>query len=211
MELTTLLEQHKAIFQDELGTVSSHRATLHVRPDAVPKFFKPRPIPFAIKGTIGAELDRLEKDGILEKVSHSDWASPIVTVPKKDGKYRICGDYKVTINQALDIDQYPLPNPKEIFASLAGGQKFTKLDLSQAYQQLLLEESSRNFTTINTHQGMYRYTRLPFGVASAPAIFQRTMDTILQGIPSVMCYLDDVLITGSDDGSHLKSLQDVLK
>ena len=211
MELTTLLEQHKAIFQDELGTVSSHRATLHVRPDAVPKFFKPRPIPFAIKGTIGAELDRLEKDGILEKVSHSDWASPIVTVPKKDGKYRICGDYKVTINQALDIDQYPLPNPKEIFASLAGGQKFTKLDLSQAYQQLLLEESSRNFTTINTHQGMYRYTRLPFGVASAPAIFQRTMDTILQGIPGVMCYLDDVLITGSDDGSHLKSLQDVLK
>ena len=87
------------------------------------------------------------------------------------------------MNSALDVDQYPLPNPTDLFASLAGGQKFSKLDLSRAYQQLLLEDDSKNFTTINTHQGMYRYTRLPFGIASAPAIFQRTMDSILQGIP----------------------------
>ena len=165
----------------------AHRAKLHVCPSTTPKFFKPRPIPFTIKDIIGAELDKMEKAGVLEKISHSEWAAPIVTVPKKDGTYRICGDYKVTVNSALDVDQYPLPNPTDLFASLAGGQKFSKLDLSRAYQQLLLDDDSKNFTTINTHQGMYRYTRLPFGIASAPAIFQRTMDSILQGIPNVIC------------------------
>ena len=63
---------------------------------------------------MGEEIDRLEKAGILEKV---DWAAPIVPIPKKDGKFRICGDYKVTINPALEIDQHPLPRPEEIFDS----------------------------------------------------------------------------------------------
>ena len=127
---------------------------------------------------IEEELDRLEAIGAIVKVDHSDWASPIVPVPKKDGKYRICGDYKVTINQLMEVDQYPLPKPEDLFATLAGGKKFTKLDLSQAYQQLTLDNESRKYVTINAHKGLYQYTRLPFGVASAPAIFQRLMDTI---------------------------------
>ncbi len=194
-QLDCLLAQHQAIFQDELGTIKDHQATLRVRQDAVPKFFKPRPVPFATKDAIGAGLDRLEADGIIEKVSHSEWASPNVPVPKKDGRFRICGDYKVTVNPALDVDQYPLPKPEDLFTSLSGGQKFTKLDLSQAYQQLLLDDQSKNLTTITTHKGLYRYTRLPFGIASAPAIFQKTMDTILQGLPHVICYIDDIMVT----------------
>ena len=90
-------------------------------------------MPFAIKDIIGDEFDRLEKEGKLEKVMHSDWASPIVAVPKQDGKFRICGDYKATVNPSMEIDQYPLPKPEDLFAPLAGGQKFTKLDLAQAY------------------------------------------------------------------------------
>ena len=74
-----------------------------------------------------------------------------MTVPKRDGKIRICGDYKVTINSSLDVDQYPLPKPDHLFATLAGGKKFTKLDLSQAYQQLLLDDESKELVTINTH------------------------------------------------------------
>ncbi len=132
-------------------------------------------------------------------------------MPKKNGTYRICGDYKVTVNTALDIDQYPLPNPADLFASLSGGKKFTKLDLSQAYQQLLLEEGSKDYTTITTHQGLYRYARLPFGIASAPAIFQRIMDTILQGIPNTIWYIDNILTTGPDDETHSSNLQEVLR
>ena len=92
-------------------------------------------MPFTIKDAIGQELNHLEKQGILEKITHSDWAAPIVAVPKKDGKFHICGDYKVTVNQVLSVDQYPLPKPEDIFATLAGGKVFTKLDLSQAYLQ----------------------------------------------------------------------------
>ena len=105
-DLDTLLDKHKAIFKDELGIVKTYKATLQVCPDAQPKFYKPRPVPFATKDAIGVELERLEADGILERVSHSTWAAPIVAVPKKDGHFRICGDYKVTVNPALDVDQY---------------------------------------------------------------------------------------------------------
>ena len=90
-------------------------------------------VPFALKDAISKELDRLERAGTLQKVSHSDWAAPIVPVTKGDGTIRICGDYKVTVNPYLDINRYPLPKPNDLFASLAGGQRFTKLDLSQAY------------------------------------------------------------------------------
>ena len=109
------------------------------------------------------------------------------------------------------VDQHPLPKPEELFSSLSGGQKFSKIDLSHAYQQRVLEEDSCKYVVINTHKGLYRYTRLPFGIAPAPALFQRTMDTILQGIPNVLCYLDDILITGSTQKEHLQNLEEVLK
>ena len=169
---------------------------LNVHPEVKPVFFRPRSMPFAIKETVGKELDRLEADGIIEKIDSSEWAAPIVLIPKGDGSIRICGDYKVTINPFLIVDQHPLPKPEELFSSLSGGQKFSKIDLSHAYQQMVLEEDSRKYVVINTHKGLYRYTRLLFGIASAPAVFQRTMDTILQGIPNVLCYLDNILITG---------------
>ena len=135
-----------------------------------------------------------------------------MAVLKKDGKVQICGDYKVTVNPVLDIDQYPLPHPEELFATLAGGKHFTKLDLQHAYQQLILEEDSRKFVTINTHHGLYWYTRLPIGIASMPAIFQKTMDMILQGMPSVICYIDDILITEKTETEHryLENLEAVL-
>ena len=94
---------------------------------------------------------------------------------------------------------------------LTGGQKFSKMDLSAAYQQILLEDESAKFLNINMHQGLYEYTRLPFGVASAPALFQKAMDGILQGIPHCICYLDDILVTGQSDAEHLQNLETVLQ
>ena len=207
--LDTLMHRHQELFSEGLGTVKPYKATLQVQSGAKPRFFKPRPVPFAIKDAIGKELDRLEQQGILKKVNSSDWAAPIVAVPKKDGKFRICGDYKVTVNQVLDVEQYPLPKPEDLFATLAGGKFFSKLDLSQAYLQLLLDDTSLPYVTVNTHQGLYTCTRLPFGVASAPAIFQRMMDTVLQGIPGVICYIDDILVSGKDEAAHLQSLDEV--
>ena len=106
---------------------------LLVKPGTIPKFCKARAVPFSINGVIERELDRLEAAGIMESVTHSDWAALIVAVSKKGGKFCICWDYKVMTNGALDVDQYPLPNPCKLFTTLAGGKVFTKLDLSQAY------------------------------------------------------------------------------
>ena len=94
---------------------------------------------------------------------------------------------------------------------MAGGTKFSKIDLTSAYKQLHLDEESEDLTTVNTHKGFYKYTRLPFGVASTPSMFQQVMDTVLQGLPNVLCYLDDVLVTGSTVEEYLSNLEGVLK
>ena len=94
---------------------------------------------------------------------------------------------------------------------LTGGKIFTKLDLTAAYQQMLLDKESSKLVVINTHQGLYRYTRLPFGVALAPAVFQRAMDSILQGMSHVICYIDDILIAGATISEHDNNLEEVLK
>ena len=78
-------------------------------------------------------MDRLEKQSILKQVTNSDWIVPIVAVLKKDGRFQICGDYKVTIKQVLSVEQYPLPKLDEVFATLAKGKVFSKLDHYQAY------------------------------------------------------------------------------
>ena len=160
---------------------------LCVKPDAIPKFCRTRSAPYTLRPAIEQELKCLEKMGAIERVKYGDWATPVVPIPKPDGTVRLCGDFKITVNPALYIDQHPIPKAEDLFATLAGGKKFSKLDLSQAYQQMLLHPDDRKYTTINTHLGLFQYTRLPFGIASAPAVFQQAMEKILHGIPKVIC------------------------
>ena len=147
-KLENLLQDYEEIFKEGTGTVNSYQASLHLKEGANPKYHRARSVPFSIREAVGEELDRLERAEILEKVTYSELAAPVVAVPKKDGKFRICGDYIVTINSVLETDQYPLPKPEELFATLAGGITFTKLDLSQAYIQIPLEEESVWYVTI---------------------------------------------------------------
>ncbi|XP_035806354.2 uncharacterized protein K02A2.6-like [Amphiprion ocellaris] len=209
-EIGDILAKYAEVFKDELGTLRGTTVKLCVDPNAQPRFFKPCAVPYATKAKVEAELERLQQLGIIKPIEFSDWAAPIVPVLKGDGEARICGDYKLTINQASQLDTYPLPRVEDLFATLAGGQTFTKLDMSHAYQQLLLDEESKKYVTINTHKGLFKYNRLVFGVASSPAIFQRTMDNLLQNIPHVAVYLDDILVTGRTEEEHLRNLDRVL-
>ena len=156
------------------------------------------------------ELDQLVAEGILEPVQYAEWAAPIMPVVKSDQSVRICGDFKQTVNAASRVDRHPLPKVEDLFATLSGGRIFSKLDLSQAYQQVLLEDVSRDLVTINTQKGLFRYTRLPFGVSSAPGIFQRVMEEVLQGIPNVVVYLDDILAASTSEEEHVKLLDAIL-
>ncbi len=167
-------------------------------------------MPYALKERVGTELDRLQASGVIEPVTFSRWAAPIVPVVKSSGEIRICGDFKTTVNPVATPDKYPLPRVDELFTAMSGGSYFTKLDLSHAYQQLVLDDDSQELVTINTHKGLYRFTRLPFGVSAAPSIFQRTMDSLLAGVPKAVAFLDDILITGSDESEHWANVEKVL-
>ncbi|XP_055615373.1 uncharacterized protein K02A2.6-like [Toxorhynchites rutilus septentrionalis] len=157
------------------------------------------------------EINRMVEKGILLKVNHSEWATPIVPVMKSANKVRLCGDFKLTVNKNLLVDEHPLPTIDELFANMAGGEKFSKLDLAQAYLQMVVRQEDQPILTLNTHLGLFQPTRLMYAVASAPAIFQREISQILHGIPGVLVFLDDVKITGPDDRSHLDRLREVLK
>ena len=100
----------------------------------------------------------------------------------------------------------PMPNPDDLVLTLAGGKKFSCLDLKQAYQQMLVDPRSQQYLIINTHRGMFTYTRMPFGISSAPSIWQRAIDNVLSGLDGVICYLDDILIVGNNDEQHNQRL-----
>ena len=162
----------------------------------------------ALRNGIEDKLDCLEHEGILEKVTHSEWATPIVAVPKPDGKVRLCGDFKVTVNQAMKVDQYPIPTAKNLCATLAGRKKFSKIDSSQAY--LYRWSWTRSRKSIAPSTPIEGYISL-HDFHLAPAMFQKMMDTILQGIPGTIYYMDDILVTGATEEEHLRNLEEVFR
>ena len=206
-----LLAEVPGVFSEGLGKLKDVQVKIHVKNGAIPRFFKARPIPYALKEKVENELDRLQHEGIIEPVQFSEWAAPIVPVCKANGQIRICGDYKVTINRSVVEDKYPLPRVNDLYASLAGGETFSKLDLRHAYLQLPLDEGSREYVTINTHKGLFRYTRLPYGISVAPSIFQRALECVLADIPRVCIFLDDILVTGKTREEHVANLRWVLR
>ncbi|GBL76949.1 Uncharacterized protein K02A2.6 [Araneus ventricosus] len=209
--LSQLLEEYKNIFDDELGEINNYQVKLELKPEVKPIFCRVRTIPFALKGRVENEINRLEKEGIIEKVEHSEWATPVVPVVKPDGSIRLCADYSVTLNPNLIVPQHPLPRLEEIFTNLNGGKQFSKLDFKQAYLQMKVHPESQKLLTINTHKGLYVCKRLMYGLNGAPAIWQRYVDGLFQGMQGVKVFMDDARITGSDEMSHFKALEEFFK
>ena len=124
---------------------------------------------------------------------------------KKSKEIRVCADFSTGLKAALKDHHYPLPNPEEVFNKLNGGKVFSKIDLSQAYLQILVEENSSKLLCINTHRGLYKFDGLVFGIKVAPAIFRE----VLSGFDFTFAYLDDIVINSKAKELHRKHLNEV--
>ncbi|KMQ88519.1 hypothetical protein RF55_11982 [Lasius niger] len=146
--------------------------------------------------------------GAAVSVMAQEHAIPVL---KKNIQVRLCGDYSITVNPQLVIDEHHLPTVDELFASMEGGTVFSKIDLLQAYLQMEIRSEDQHLLTWNTHKGLYRPKRLMYGTASAPAIWQRDIENILKDLSGVAVFLDDIRVSGKDPEDHLQKLEAVFK
>ena len=172
---------------------------IKLQPDSKPHtLFTPRLVPLPLRPKVTEELDRMEKSGVISKVTEpTPWCAGMVVVPKKSGNVRICVDLK-PLNRSVRREVHPLPKVDETL----GAKVFSKLDANSGFWQIPLSESSRLFTTFITPMGRYCFNKLPFGISSAPEHFQRRMSELLTGLEGVQCQMDDILVFGKDEVEH---------
>ena len=134
-DVQLLINSHEDLFSEGLGTYRYGTINMKVKPGTTPIFRKPIPVPYAFKEMVDKQLDQWEAEGSIEKVETSDWGTPLTPVLNKKG-FRLCANYKVTVNKYLEDFNHPLPRIEDLFAALFGGQEFSKVDLTRAYYQL---------------------------------------------------------------------------
>lgn len=171
--------------------------------NAFPMQQKLRRLPFSVRDAVSAELNRLLAADIIKRVD----ASPIIVTQKKSGDIRMCVDLREP-NKLIVVDGYPIPHIEELFSQLRGAVMFSTIDLANAYHQVPLHEESRDLTAFITQDGLLRSKRVCYGLASAPAAFQKLMSTI--HVPGVQFYLDDITVFGDSAASHDAHLKTVL-
>lgn len=205
-----IVQEYKDVFTG-LGCMKDVSVKLHIDETVTPVAQNCRRTPFHMREKLGEELDRLEKLGVIEKVEDSPtpWISPLTIVPKKSG-IRVCLDSRA-INEAIMRERHPMPTINDLMVDLNGCSWFSKIDLNQGYNQLELNPDSRYITTFTTFKGLYRYSRLCFGLNSAAEIFQKAVADMLRDIPGVLNISDDCLIFSKTEQEHIDTVKTVLE
>ena len=194
----------------ELGCMAGPPVKIRLKADTRP-YHCPvaRRIPFPLHQKVKAELNRMVESGIIEPVTEpTEWCSPMVAVRKKNGDVRVCVDLK-KLNLSVQRETFVLPTVDEIMAKLSGATTFTTLDTKKGFWQVPLAKESQHLTTFITPFGRFMFRRLPFGISSAPEIFQRRLMGILDGIEGVCVFMDDILIFGKTMADHDRAFQEV--
>nr|XP_006823364.1 PREDICTED: uncharacterized protein LOC102803828 [Saccoglossus kowalevskii] len=197
-----------------IGKLKGVQCVLHEDKTVKPVVQPHRRVPFHVRAKTEEELQRLLNLDIIERVGDepTPWVSPITVVekPKKPGEIRICVDIR-SANKAILRERHVTPTLDDIIADLNGATVFSKLDLNSGYHQIELAPESRHLTVFSTHNGLYRYKRLNFGVCSAAEVFQNMIRSALQGLKGVLNISDDILIYGRDQQCHDANLEACLK
>jgi len=183
--------------------------------EAPPKKQPARRIPYAARQEVAIHLQKMQEANVIQP-SRSPWASPVVLVKKKDGSLRFCVDYR-ELNSVMKADTFPLPRMDDILDQLGGCKYFSTLDLKSGYWQIRVHPDSQEKTAFITHQGLYEFRVMPFGLMNAPAVFQRLMQQVLMGLNPkngpdwVAVYLDDILVFSRTLEEHKDHLKQVFK
>ena len=210
-KLRDLLYEYRDIFASKLVDLGRTNLVEHtiITGDEMP--IKQRP--YRTSPENRKEIDRQVKemyDHNIVEPSISSWSSPVVLVKKKNGEMRFCVDYR-KLNKITKKDSFPLPLISEVLDSLCGTQYFTCLDLKSGYWQIPLDKSTKDKSAFVTHNGLWEFNVLPFGLTCSPATFQRLMGHILRGLEytSALIYIDDIIIFSKSAEEHLKHLEEV--
>src|SRR5580765_527814 len=210
-ELREFLDEELRRFDDVHGPTD--KAVHHIRlRDANPIKQRYRPRNPAMQAVIDREVEEMEAAGVIEP-SHSAWSSPVVVVKKKDGKFRFCIDFR-KVNDVTEKDAYPLPQVIATLDKLRGARYLTTLDLKSGYWQVPLDAESRPITAFTIPgRGLFQFKVMPFGLHSAPATFQRLLDTVIGPTlePHVFVYLDDIIVISRTFDEHLRLLREVFQ
>ena len=210
-QLKQLVQQNADVFAlDNTELCHTDVVQHHVDTGDHPPIKQPlRRVPYIYRDKIATMVKEMEEAGVIEP-SSSPWASPVVIVPKKDGTYRFCIDYR-RLNSVTTKDAYPLPRIDDILDTLAGAKYFSSLDLAAGYWQVGLDKETAAKSAFITHQGLHQFVRMPFGMCNAPATFQRLMEVVLAGLlwKSCFAYIDDILVCSQTFSEHIEHLGQV--
>jgi transposase InsO family protein len=203
-----MLKNHARLWGGRLGQV---RGVEHRIPTVGhPSRQQPYRCGLKTREAVEDEIKRMLDLDVIEPAT-SEWAAPIVLIPKPDGSLRFCIDYR-RLNALTVRDSYPLPRMDDCLDSLATANIFSTLDANSGYWQLNVAEADRDKTAFTSHRGTYRFKRMPFGLINAPATFQRAMDVLLSRVlwKTAIVYLDDVIVFSKTVEDHIREVDDVL-
>lgn len=211
MRLRKMLSQYGMIFMASTFDIGHTKLVQHdIDVTSTPILQQPRRQPMHLEEKVDELVSKLITAGVVSKCK-SPWNSPLVVVSKKDGSIRMCVDFR-RINAITERYTFPMPDMQMLLDFLADSKYFSSIDLGQAYYQVDLSERSRLITAFSTKQGQFCFNRMPFGLATAPATFQKLMHELLEGLifNGVLVYLDDILIYSDSEKKHDDILEEVL-
>ena len=203
-------DEFPSLLDGKIGKISGVIINHHIEFSVPPVTQRHRRIPFHVRNDVEVELKCLREMDVIEEVTGpTPWVSSVVVVPKKNKGVRMCIDpWKA--NEAIQRKKTPNETMDNLIADLNGSMVLSKLDLSNAYHQLEIRESSRSITTFATHAGLFRYQRLLFGVNATSELFQKAISNLLRSIPGVKNLSDDIIYR-RDQTSHDSSLRSTLE